>query len=498
MRHLLLGVALCGFGIPASAEPVSSEHFSRAVKQTHELVQSVLKVDGAPPGIAVIAVRKGEPPSIFVSGVYDVETEDKVNTKTPFYIASMTKAYVGLLAAELDHRGVLSLDTTLADHWPDLVIEGVDTRAVTLRNLLTHRLLFKNEALTFRTAYTDMVPVDDYPVVLSAFSRAKQPGFSYDNLGYLLYAALLEKKTGRSWKEWLSTTLLSPLGLKHTSSSKSSLTGVTAAHQWNGNGWQRLTMKPDSLMHAAGGLATSPEDMARWLMVQLEGKAPGIASRSFDVAQSAVPYPGANKLDRVCNGYAFGWNRCSAYGLSFLEHGGGYTGFRSWMMVAPESGIGFAVLTNSDSVTGWLSEKLMMRFLKDIADTDFENADSSAFSAEYEKLIAKQIEGRLKRDAKERADPKWEGWAWRPEPGDLARYEGRYANAHLGTIDVASNGSGLDLILGEMSLALTPAAKDVFAGAIAPSGPRETIRFVHGASGDAMLIWDDWHFARLK
>ena len=92
-------------------------------------------------------------------------------------------------------------------------VEGVDVGKLTMQQLLSHQLGFQARALNFRTAYTDLVPIDQYPAVVNASGKATRPGFDYDNLGYLLYAAALEKRTGKSWRAWIEDIVFDPLGI---------------------------------------------------------------------------------------------------------------------------------------------------------------------------------------------------------------------------------------------------------------------------------------------
>ena len=497
MRYAITAAIFCAIQTNAAqAAPVAQAAFDRAVRHVTALAEATRAVPGAPPAMAVIAVTEGREPVIHVSGIADMRTGAPADADTPFYIASMTKAYVGLLAAELDRRGVLDLDSTLADHWPDLRIAGVDTRAMTLRNLLGHRLLFRNDVLTFRTPYTDRVPVEEYPGLLARYSKPKQPGFSYDNLGYLLYAAILEKKTGRSWQDWLQTTVFTPLGLTHTSARASDFPSVAAAHQWSVNGWQVLPPKADSLMHAAGGLVTSPKDMVRWLQANLGGRALPIPRASFAASHSVLPYLRQEGTHWMRDGYALGWNRAVFSGLSFLEHGGAYTGFRSHMMIAPDKKVAFAILTNSDSMTGRLSEDLMAEFIKALTD-GAPLADPAIYAATYAEQVGKQADNRAKRNASDIADPKWLGWAWKPADAELKTYVGRYRHAGLGTATVSWKGEGLTIALGHKTATLQPAAPDVFAGIVNPLEPREMLWFQRRNGSPETLEWEGDLFTRI-
>lgn len=482
-RHYPLFAAL----IVAQPVAAHAQNYAAAVQRVTTLVHATRSVAGAAPAFAVVMVSEDTPPTILVSGILDTRTNMQANEDTPFYIASMTKAYMGLLAVELDRRGVLSLDTSLAHHWPEVRIKGVDLRQARLRDLLAHRIPFSNDVLDFRTAYSDAVPLGEYAAILSTASTVKPAEFAYDNLGYVLYGATLERHTGRSWKQWLRELIFAPLDMKHTSARTSDFEGVTAAHQWDGEKWLATDPKPDALMHAAGGLVTSPRDMARWLRAHILGA--GIAKMSFVRAHTATVYPIAQRGAQRCDGYAFGWNRCTAFGLSFLEHGGGYTGFRSQMMVAPDARIGIAILSNSDSMTGALSADLMAEFLRAYAGTDPSTETAEAFGTRYAESIAKQAVSRKRRLEREMADVSWRGWSWKPVPVELSRYVGAYRGV-AGEARVRLINGGLSFNAGLYAMKLVPAAPGTFAGFAVASNRPEKVEFTE-VDGTLRIRWQD-------
>src|SRR5690606_3372753 len=102
--------------------PVAQVDFDRAVARATALVDASRKVEGASPAIAVIFVRAGVESIVRVEGVADVRTGVPADGRTAFYVASMTKSFVGLLAAKLDAMGILPLATTLAGQWPALLL----------------------------------------------------------------------------------------------------------------------------------------------------------------------------------------------------------------------------------------------------------------------------------------------------------------------------------------------------------------------------------------
>jgi len=477
---------------PALAQNV--DRAEAASRQVLALAQASRAPASAPPALAVVVVRPGVAPVIYVDGVADVRSGAPADGDTPFYIASMTKAYVGLLAATLDQNGVFDLDQTLTDVWPDLRITDRDAATITFRQLLSHQAAIENGDLTGATAYVREIPVGEYGPML-ARSTPRAEGFDYDNLGYVVYGAALELKTGRHWRDWLGGSVIAPLGMDHTAPRTSGWPVAAAGHEWIGDGrWQTRTVKTDELMHAAGGLMTSADDMARWLTANAGRTI--LPQAAYAEAQTSLVAAEADQEGIACQGYALGWRTCLVAGETVLLHGGGYTGARSGMAVVPRLGVGVAVLSNSDGMTGYLSGALIKAFLTSLLDPAYQAQTPEAFGQAFGEMLTTQMKRREGRLAKTQAEAVWQGWTWTPDADALDAYVGRY-RAELGEVTVEKSGDGLRLRMGAIERTLRPAAPDLFGAQSSPiSGPEEA-RFVREDGRIVRLDWDDDQLERI-
>ena len=508
---LLAASALAGPAMAAQAQPqaaavapapaaANEADFRRAADAAFGLVRAVADQPGAPPALSVVVVMRGRPPLIWTHGRLTPDpASPAANDDTPFYIASQTKAFVGLLAVKLDAEGVFDLDQTLADIWPDVTLPaGVDPATITLRQLLSHQGPIENEALSFRTAYSDRVPSTDYARLLTTGSEARAPGFDYSNLGYLLYGAALELRTGRDWRDWLDQALFQPAGMTRSGARPSRFDGVPAYHRWMGaRGWDDFAGKPDDLMHAAGGLVVSPNDMGRWLAIQL-GEASD-AARPEWVREAQAPQVAADIQGDViaCQGYALGWNICRLGAVDIRAHGGTYTGMRSAMAVSPELGVGIAFFSTSDSLTGGLSQTLIQTFFEAVQHPDREVPPPEDFAARYAERLAGFGERRMVRVDERRAEPQWGGWTWRPTAADRAAYVGRYRHPTLGDHVVSFRGEIVLTRLGVVERPLEPAAPDLFAITDGLADPPTPFRFERTDGRVTALIHDEDRFERI-
>lgn len=453
-------------------------------------------LDGIPalgPGYTVVVVDRDSHLLDYVRGQRNATTGTPLTLDTPLYIASQTKAYMGLLAHRLDRRGILRLDSKLTDHWPDLKLPGsVDPAAWTLADLLNHRVPISADAITELEAYIQSPDPALYPQLLAKFATPRAPGFQYDNLGYNIYAAILFQQTGKPWQAWLRKELFIPLGLKHTSARTSDFDPEVLAfsHAWLGDdeGWEQVDPKPDAIMHSAGGMVTSPNDMARWLQLHLGGTAP----RSFDAALLAAAHrtgadvdPNArNAYELPCDGYAFGWNLCDFEGQRLYIHGGSYTGARTMMAFAPDLGVGIGVFSNSDKATGWLTSRTIVQYLQFLVDHPDADEWATTRQAQYPERAAQLVDMRRKQLNDARGDQQWRRWHWKPGGDALSAYTGHYRNKELPVVAELTVGpQGLHLRAGVMQRRLTPASPDLFGASWLRLDPPEPLRFQRDDSG---------------
>ncbi|MFC4348965.1 serine hydrolase domain-containing protein [Kordiimonas lipolytica] len=347
-------IAALSLSISASADQDAAPYNSKLDAFLAEAEASPL----APPSYSLAIANGDKLLYSRLKGPRILGQDSPLELDSPLYIASVTKSFVGLLAARLDAEGVLSLDATLADEWPSLELPApIDAAGITMRDLLTHNFGFENDPLVVRTAYVGGTSLADYEAILEGSSVSIEPGFSYDNLGYLIYAAVLEQKTGRSWHDWLASDIFQPLGLASASTKPSEISSdkIALGNHYDPNakeGWTPAKAKADDLMHPAGGLFVSTGDAVRWLQANVTRKV--FADAIYEVAQT--PYVKREKpkkyADMTCTGYALGWQTCDYAGHRVLYHGGTYDGMMIFMLYLPDDDLVVSSI-NGARAFGW-------------------------------------------------------------------------------------------------------------------------------------------------
>ena len=223
---------------------------------------------------------------------------------------------------------------------------------MTLRHLLSHRAGFTHEAPV--GSNFDSRPVSFAEHILSIPDTwLRYPvgyRFAYSNVGVDLAGAILEKKAGKPFAEYIREKVLLPLGMTDSSLDLDAI--LRASDRAFGHRAPKDVV-PGGIpvefpMIPAGGVYTNLTDMARYLMFHInEGRVDGRPLLRADLMQAmhsvAFPEPGQR----------FGWGLGNAIEHQgpevYYYHGGGGYGFASYMAMYPGLKLGIICLTNSES-----------------------------------------------------------------------------------------------------------------------------------------------------
>jgi serine-type D-Ala-D-Ala carboxypeptidase/endopeptidase len=352
----LLAAAL--IAVPATAAPLPPELAARIDASMREMAGI-----NNWPGIAWGVVKRGEGlVHAGHAGIADVTSQRPVAADTRFRIASMTKAFTALTIHELAAEGKIRLDDPVAKHVPELAGWG---DALTITDLVHHMAGFVTDD-PWGDRQTPL-PETDFTALLKAgvpFTRAPGLTHEYSNLGYALLGRIIRNVTGQPFEAEIARRRFQPLGMAATTFN---LADVPAGQMATGWRWedQQWTREPDmapGTFGAMGGVITSVPDYARWmdhLLSAWPAAVPGASEPKARVTvRSLLRGEGSpRRINRPGNGgvptcmvavvYGGGLrvgDDCQLGRVAF--HGGGYPGYGSHMVFAPESGWGVFVFTN--------------------------------------------------------------------------------------------------------------------------------------------------------
>lgn len=169
-------------------------------------------------GMIVYVDQGGKSPEFYASGMHNRLEKIPAYPQALFKIASITKLYVAVAAVKLVHEGRLSLDTSIAEYFPELKDRIEHSENITLRFMLQHKSGIPN--FVDHPEFWSKPPKNkketlEYALDLPALFMPGEK-YSYSNTNYMLISDLIEKIVGYSHQQYIKETILLPLKLENT------------------------------------------------------------------------------------------------------------------------------------------------------------------------------------------------------------------------------------------------------------------------------------------
>jgi D-alanyl-D-alanine carboxypeptidase len=294
------------------------------------------------PGLALVVVKDGKVVKIQGYGLANLEHDIPVTPETVFELASVTKQFTASAIMLLAEEGKVGLDDQIGDY-----LAGTPPRwqNIRVRHLLTHTAGLAPLATGFAALAIPGIGGTSISTTLMFDAATKdamsfEPGTSwqYSDVGYFLLGMIVEKTSGRRYREFLAERFFQPLNM----------TSTTVLDQWTilKNRADGYTIRNGQLVNIRRtaqvelpshyGIFSSVKDLATWDTALAEGKV--VKPTSLDQMWTRVTLNSG--ADRP---YGFGWEVKDLRGHRMITHTGitgtEYTRF-------PDDGLTVIVLTN--------------------------------------------------------------------------------------------------------------------------------------------------------
>lgn len=340
----------------------------------------------AEPGAAVLVSKDGKVLLRKGYGMANLEHGVPISPETVFEVGSVTKQFTAAAILMLQERGKLSVQDDITKHLPDFPTQG---KKVTIHHLLTH-----TSGIPSYTGMQEWIPKmrEDMPVdQLIGFFKGKpfefDPGtkWEYDNSGYVLLGAIIEKVSGKSYERFVEDEIFQPLGMTHSYyGSWSDIIPHRAAGYDKEN--DRFVNTPYLSMtqpYAAGSLMSTVDDLALWDKALAAGTL--IKKESLDQMFTSGTLS-SGQLTR----YGYGWTFHDLAGQRVIEHGGDINGFSCDVLRIPDEKILVVVLTNNteaalrpDAVTNRVAAHLLGQTLAEGPQTRLDPKAMDGYTGVY-------------------------------------------------------------------------------------------------------------------
>ncbi|HEY8019807.1 MAG TPA: serine hydrolase, partial [Thermoanaerobaculia bacterium] len=297
----------------------------------------------AEPGAAVLVERGGQVILRKGYGMANLELCVPVRPEMVFRIGSITKQLTAMAILRLAAEGKLALDDEVGKLLPGYPSHG---RRITLENLLTHTSGIPNYTdfpawkKIWRERHTPSEIIDSFKDEPLDFAPGER--WRYDNSGYVLLGAILEKVTGRPYTDWMAETLLRPLGMTSTvvGDSAAVVPGRVTGYQGTPGHYVNAESLTSANPYADGAFLSTVDDVARWS----RGLDAGALVRKDLLERMLTPY---RLKDGRSTNYGYGWELWSYEGHRVEEHDGILNGFKAELLRMPDDRLLVVILSNN-------------------------------------------------------------------------------------------------------------------------------------------------------
>lgn len=319
------------------------------------------------PGLSLAIVKDGRMVLSKGYGKKSAAAPDPVNGQTLFGIASNTKAFTATALALLVEQGAVRWDAPVIDYLPGFrMYDPYVTQEMTVRDLLVHRSglgLGAGDLLWWpASSYSRKEIVDRIRYLKPATSF--RTAYAYDNVLYSVAGQVVQAVSGLDWEDFVQQRILQPVGMTHSLSRISRLSqmdNIAVPHaEINGSVRPIAAFTMDNV-NPAGGICSCSDDMAKWMIVQLDSGRLANGTRLFSqtshkqlwslVTPIPISDPPAclSPVKTDFRGYGLGFSLAEYRGKKVVQHTGGLPGYVSKVTMIPEIDLGITVLTNQES-----------------------------------------------------------------------------------------------------------------------------------------------------
>jgi len=298
-------------------------------------------------GGQLVVTHKGETVYEQCYCYMDVDTMEPITQDTIFAVASVSKQITAMSIMILHDRGIINIHDDVSKYLPEV---AQYPQKFTISHMLHHtsglrECLDLNSIKDKPEGYVLTVPG-----VMEIMAKQKsldfEPGtkFVYNNSGYMMMAALVERVSGMNMHEFAKKNIFDPLGM--TSSYfrgclDYDIPGRAVGHHDDGTTYTRTVS--NSRTYGSGGLVTTCRDMAKFMP---QYKNPTLVSReTMDLYLTIPPL-----ADGTVTNYACGVRINELLGHKYYHHGGVTGGFRAFTVLFPDDDLVVCVFTNTYNI----------------------------------------------------------------------------------------------------------------------------------------------------
>lgn len=363
LRHIAACLLLAS---PAAAQDAPFERALADFRKLHRTEVQRANIAGS----SFYLIRDGRTVAADHLGEQDAEAHVPVDANTIYHWASITKTMTGIAIMQLRDRGLLSLDDPIVKYVPELArvhnpFGG--TGAITLRQLMSHSAGFRNGTWPWRDK--DWQPFEppgwaQLEAMLPYTEVQFKPGsrYSYSNPGIVYLGQVIERLSGEDYEVYVDKNILRPLGM-HASYFDRTPPHLLRhrSHSYYIRDGKRVVAPFDvdtGVTVSNGGLNAPMPDMARYVAFLL-GEPARQAEYDLILKRSSLEemwrpniaadndFTQGRMAKTTWSGLSFFVDRTE--GIRIIGHNGDQNGFRAYLSLCPDQGIGTLLAFNTET-----------------------------------------------------------------------------------------------------------------------------------------------------
>jgi len=202
-------------------------------------------------------------------GYANMEWKIPNDVDTKFRLGSITKQFTATVILQLVEQGKIKLDGKITDYLPDYRKDTGDR--VTIHQLLNHTSgipSYTGQPGFFQNVSRNPFTVSDFVKKHASGDLEFEPGtkFKYNNSGYFLLGAIIEKVTGKTYAEAVRENIFAPLGMNNSGYDTHAplIAKRAAGYTKTAAGYVNAPYLDMSIPYGAGSLYSTVEDLYLW------------------------------------------------------------------------------------------------------------------------------------------------------------------------------------------------------------------------------------------
>jgi len=261
----------------------------------------------------------------------DIKTPATVKTK--YRIGSITKMFTATMVFQLIEEGKLSLTTSLSKYFPQMP----NATKITIGEMLSHRSGLHN--FTNDAMYLTYMHTPQTEAAMLTIMATEKPDFEpdakaeYSNTNFVLLGYIIEKITGKLYKEELKRRITSKIGLTDTYYGGNANIANNEAYSYTfADKWQQQPETDMSVPGGAGAIVSTPTDLVKFIDALFDGKL--ISAGSLE------------HMKTMRDNYGMAMFVIPFYDKKAYGHNGGIDGFSSVLAYFPDDKLSVSYITN--------------------------------------------------------------------------------------------------------------------------------------------------------